>query len=659
MDVISSPSTYTALFIFALFVLSIAVPLFFFGTFWKPHFQYSALDDGTSQIRLLTLLPSSQRRATIHCTLVPAKLKEGLKYEALSYTWGEPRLVKSIELNGRLFRVTKSLHAALRHLRDARNPRVLWIDAVCINQKDDAEKSKQVARMADIYRTASRVLAWLGSSTNDSDLAVLTLQRLEQVTKVLQKYGKEWNEDRSQLFIKRTLNELADGDIQTAFQLMPNETPEQGQRRLSDRNHAYAYYSRKCKAVIALLSRPWWDRVWIIQEFILAQEVVFQCGDSFFKRNTLDAAKFALDIWTDRFPLADRGRYSALKDALMHIGLLKSVKDQHESTSADEHDLWMGRLSNKSLLYLISHLATRQCGDPRDHIFGVLSLSEDELVKHNLPDYSMKPALVFIKFARTWIEHKKNLDILGLCPDRVFELSGQRGARFSWVPCWDSVPRSTIIKKAIEIGRRMYSAGPPSISDNPFDPGKPAILSVQGFCFDKIGILGDCYPHRERGEATNANIIRHWWKIAERVSPSLYEFWLTIGADLYLGQVRNGPQERQNLQQRIDALFTLGDPWSALANDLMHASLLWECVGNKGLHFSISLCGRMCMVPDAAEPGDLLCILFGAQTPFVLRPFKPGVYRLIGECYVHGVMDGEAMLLHKNGDFEKNTFHIY
>jgi Heterokaryon incompatibility protein (HET) len=89
-------------------------------------------------------------------------------YEALSYVWGDPLIRENIELDGVEFQVTTNLHAALRHLRWVTRPRLLWIDAVCINQTNPAERSKQVSLMTEIYKHAKQVIIWLGESSHDS-----------------------------------------------------------------------------------------------------------------------------------------------------------------------------------------------------------------------------------------------------------------------------------------------------------------------------------------------------------------------------------------------------------------------------------------------------------------------------------------------------------
>jgi hypothetical protein len=144
-----------------------------------------------------------------------AALKEHPKYAALSYTWGDPNVVKEIDFNGCAgFKITENLHAALEHLRWDNRERRLWIDALCINQADDAEKNMQVGIMAQIYEKAVHTIIWLGAASDNSDLAMDTIAKLD---------GE---------------------DLESPANYLPAEQLE---------------------SVIKLMQRPWWSRVWIIQ----------------------------------------------------------------------------------------------------------------------------------------------------------------------------------------------------------------------------------------------------------------------------------------------------------------------------------------------------------------------------------------------------------
>jgi hypothetical protein len=136
-------------------------------------------------IRLLRILPSKENSSSIRCEIFECALRHSdgstRPYEALSYVWGSERKPQSITIvadkkQDHHFDVTQSLHAVLVHLRDHDIPRVIWVDAVCINQTDKAEKGHQIPYIAEIYAKASSVLVWLGEAKDDSDKALEAIQ---------------------------------------------------------------------------------------------------------------------------------------------------------------------------------------------------------------------------------------------------------------------------------------------------------------------------------------------------------------------------------------------------------------------------------------------------------------------------------------------------
>jgi len=120
-------------------------------------------------IRVLELLPAKHHDNPIQCRLIERPLDveplTGLKYEALSYVWGSNIGDREILCEGRTLLVTPNCEAALRRFRRPKKSRILWIDAICIDQSNLEEKGKQVPLMADVYHLASRVLIWLGNGT--------------------------------------------------------------------------------------------------------------------------------------------------------------------------------------------------------------------------------------------------------------------------------------------------------------------------------------------------------------------------------------------------------------------------------------------------------------------------------------------------------------
>ncbi|KAF9875711.1 heterokaryon incompatibility protein [Colletotrichum karsti] len=176
---------------------------------------------------------------------------------ALSYVWGPPTPVHHIVLEGHQFPVGPNLYQALLHLRQAQRVRQgfkLWIDAICINQEDIAERSAQVGRMRDIYAAAWQVVVWLGPEADDSELAMSALSWIAARNRTPSPYDGFYREstkiDARPLFI-----------IWGTFKSPLKK----------------AVY----KALFSLLSRPYWQRMWILQEVAMARpDAPVVCGKS-------------------------------------------------------------------------------------------------------------------------------------------------------------------------------------------------------------------------------------------------------------------------------------------------------------------------------------------------------------------------------------------
>ncbi|KAF1978376.1 heterokaryon incompatibility, partial [Bimuria novae-zelandiae CBS 107.79] len=174
---------------------------------------------------------------------VPGRFDWG-DYVALSYTWGDPKETREIVVNGKSVQVTVNLEAALRALRDKAPVKAglkLWIDALCINQDDNDEKGVQVKRMADIYRQAFDVVVWLGPEADESWKAL----------KLIEILSDSWEKDQG-----KWLREYLDSDENSLFKLRPPNEPS-----LIGCWHALRN----------LMFRPYWKRVWIIQELVVSR----------------------------------------------------------------------------------------------------------------------------------------------------------------------------------------------------------------------------------------------------------------------------------------------------------------------------------------------------------------------------------------------------
>ncbi|KAK1093550.1 hypothetical protein LTR48_002091 [Friedmanniomyces endolithicus] len=237
----------------------------------QPRYTYDSL--GESDIRLLKLLPGSWNEE-ICCTIFTANAHDHLPhYEAVSYTWGDPfgprkyiRIVGSTTRSGRLstsflMRVSEGSFDALRRLRPNQGgvARTLWMDAVCVNQSDIAERNAQVQKMKSIFSDAQRVLVYVGEAANDS--AVL-LESVRDST-------------------------LARSSQNPAIVTSSNDEPT----RIGDSMlHGPFVDNPMRRSLEAFLLRRWFSRIWVVQEVLLAKQATLICGEDEAPWSSFEAA---------------------------------------------------------------------------------------------------------------------------------------------------------------------------------------------------------------------------------------------------------------------------------------------------------------------------------------------------------------------------------
>ena len=189
---------------------------------------YSPLGRTVSRPIRLLHLHAGHSGMPLVCDLANTRLGLRPDFEALSYVWGsldEPKTNISIRKDRKLFNfpVLPNLRSALLRLRKADEDRTIWVDALCINQADNEERSSQVPMMGDIYRSADCVIIWLGEEAENSGMALQFIQRITDLAKF-------------DLAIKD------DSCTQEWF------------------------------ALSRLMNRPWFTRRWVVQELALATQ---------------------------------------------------------------------------------------------------------------------------------------------------------------------------------------------------------------------------------------------------------------------------------------------------------------------------------------------------------------------------------------------------
>ena len=288
-------------------------------------FTYKAIDLEGPAFRLIRL--KKGHCDPIECQLFDAWLNlqgNAVDYAALSYAWGGREKPYDIMVNGGRMAVTKNLYLALRHLRYERQDRVLWIDAICIDQANDEERGHQVRQMASIYGIAERVIIWLGEATLNTDLAMHLMKQIE---------------DES---IKLTCNSWGASDkrwmsICSAVRTESSST----------------LMARQREGVESLLGRPWFKRVWVLQEAANARAAEVVCGTK-----SISARIFAL---------------TPHLVGIMPDPHCQAVLDIMPGPSR-KSSWW---IQARNLQMLLIKFGQSEASDPRDIIYALLSMASD------------------------------------------------------------------------------------------------------------------------------------------------------------------------------------------------------------------------------------------------------------------------------------------
>jgi hypothetical protein len=292
-------------------------------------YSYPALE--LSHICILVLEPSFDNDAPLHFSFRSASLSDLRgRYEAVSYTWGEPNLVVPLHHNdGSQVLVTANLDMALRHLRHRLDKRWLWADAVCIDQRNPQEKATQMPMMDKIYQGAKGVLAWLGPGGDDVEKGMTLLERMSQ-------HPKDF------------------------------ETP-----KIFDPPGSVPNFS----LVHSFFEVPRFRRFWTIQERILNVDVIFICGQ---ESITLARLLASLRLFT----LAKR--WGAAVDppglrAFAKTGDLwrvYSIVDEQPSSD---------KIPAFDILNLVHSFVEHDCRDDRDRIYAVYAMASNIAPTTDIP----------------------------------------------------------------------------------------------------------------------------------------------------------------------------------------------------------------------------------------------------------------------------------
>jgi hypothetical protein len=614
------------------------------------RYTYDDLDPAMREIRLLRLVPGNWEEP-LRGELQIASLDDLSSYQALSYVWGNPNIVQTIQLHGKPFCITANLWAALRRLRRSYHERILWVDAVCINQRDLKEKSHQVSIMGEIFSRASQVFIWLGDSiTKENDSLTFSSGTLED--------GKDFNWLCNNFmqalecpgFLDHESKTLAAFGIFYLLSIDTHWTNKPVFANIEGRYRVAKGFLSGWQAALKLIQLPWWSRIWTVQEVVLAKQATVVVGSvsapwelfyGFYRSYTNHLPpgacchdsttwKMTRDLWDEI--------------VLMRFTIWSFYACKTEPRALQPHvALWKN-------LWLFRHKAAT---DPRDKVYALLGLLHVGQQQWMLPDYSMSIPETFSRCTEALIKSDNNLHAL------IGPRLNQTG-----LPTWvmDFLPNlssggvlffqntfkritSSVLFNACRMQALRYS----------FRSGK---LSLYGFAIDKVKDTA-----MAMGEGCEAEIFREW----ENLSGSNTEhpasaypmgctradaYWRTMIRDTIRDyqdgeEIRRAKPTDEASYLRFRRWITDQSDTDAVGDTDYENFRRSFFIATQHQHF-FTTCKGYIGLGDMPQRNDEIWILHGGNVPFMLRPYpknseNAGSYALVGDCYVHGIMDGEAM----------------
>lgn len=581
-------------------------------------YRYQPLPQDQS-IRLLQLLPGKENQK-VQCRLQAVSTQSCPKYEAISYVWGPRKERSHILCNGKLIKIPTNLLHCLQRLRHEKEPRILWADSICINQKDREERSQQVRIMGSIFEQAERVIVWFGRGLDFDAKAAF---------------------DLIHSLAPRCRN-LVEGPLLTL------------EEEVEFQSYAETFPPSHWKAFDSLLRNPWTTRGWVLQEIGLAREGLVVCG--------------VHDIsWHDLVDTTDFVQWCCTR--LMTLYKLRPERLMKcAEMDFQQSDLPLARLLNSVRRF--------QTSDPRDRIYAILAHksfqeAHEAAFAEPIPiDYGLPCSEVYLAMARFLLQSEFPIDLLSHVIHTRDTIQGGKKA-ISWVPQWDVYYISSLKSYAVrKSGAGQHTTAQLSQRGHSLDTGG---LSIDHIVWQSEVLTSEGFDSAEAEEKEYPDLTAVLKRIAEseRETRSFEEVFRDFCLVLNGGdRIRSGRgfRPKLSLDDRVaDCLAYL----KKTGINLESASKLEE---KYGLGYAWRFCetvqfcfdrrffitseGYFGIGPEVSIPGDKICVFFGGETPFVLWPQKDGTYRLCGECYVHGLMDGEAIEMWERGELEEETFTL-
>jgi Heterokaryon incompatibility protein (HET) len=559
------------------------------------------------EIRLLRILPTSDPNnptEPIRCRLETFTLDTTPEYAALSYEWGGPdpeTYIVDTFVNSRKLQLKVNLVLALIHIRPyMKAVEFIWIDALCINQNDLAERGQQVRLMTEIYQRALGVYAWLGRGRDDmkSQLGMHLIKELD--TKA------------------RNTPSLAVADIEYWVA-----------DKLLDPN-----YREHWDGLTGLLERSYWSRVWITQEISVGRDVVLFCGLDISSLNRLRLIVNIIHRIDKRlvFNTAEAAR-QVVGVAAPFLKIERTI-GAWQRQDTDEN--------NRGLLRLMANASMTQCGDARDRVYALLGIAVPYPGLKLDVDYSRSIADIYLDVAQYIIRGSRRLDILSFCRRKFnpqFTLP-------SWVPDWmtysddfhvvippnnqGSACGSREAITSFPSDRTMLTARAIILGDIdrivPFGEWR-SIDGVQSLLRSLVDFAIDVLASQPSGPSNPV----------ARAIPILYEvlFYNQLGIE----RTHKG----WALEKFPHAIYSF-DMEHNTNDDLYMISMLRATLSPGRCLFSLPLDGKttMGLCADHARAGDKIAIVLGCRYPVVIHPTN-GHYQVVGEALVHGYMGGDVV----------------
>ncbi|PNP73351.1 hypothetical protein FNYG_13308 [Fusarium nygamai] len=610
-------------------------------------YKYRQLNEALYAIRLIHLVQA--QHGEIQCRIELASLDSPPPYKALSYTWGSERLPRRILVDGSWLAVTENLYIALIHLRQRTQDLPLWVDAICIDQKDKEEKSWQVRQMRRVYEEAREVLIWLGPSHHDSNLA---MSKIEDAGRLALRSGLSIIQERDQLKwttilrenrwmeapLQRLLDKLEFGDSQSAFPV---------------------------DALMALFSRPWWSRVWVVQEIAVSRGAQFRCGDYIVPADFFCAGMNLMGL--KRVSIITRNTRTPIGWVTLSSLESRIIYKDYDRRPFQMVQMWKnpGRQPLLSLLKLISQCpkgmkAALEAYDPSDKVYACLGLSNDSSTLGISANYKVPAKLLYTRVAealiRRCVQSRVCIDFYGLC-QQPKNLAGLP----SWVPDWSSPLITTIRADYMPPFSACGNTAPEAEFTDRFGT---QVLSMPGVVVDSVLAVGSPFrPIDGRPIAATRAFLQEFIRLTAKGGDiysddeQIEALWRTPITDME----RDGDHWRRARESTIRTYEAIlkGDETAVWLNEETQSYHSRSTMALERRPF-VTRKGYLGLGPTTTQSGNVVAVLRGTEIPIMVRQrraSKDEVYGyLVGECYVHGIMDGECFF--PRSSFSLASIHL-